>query len=375
MHCDYHAAGRCRSCTHLDIPYADQLAAKDRHCRALLGAHGGAAWLPPAASPEAGFRNKAKMVVGGSTEAPLLGILDSAGRGVDLAGCPLYPAALQAAFAPVKAFIAAARVAPYDVAHRRGELKYVLVTLAAHSGELMLRFVLRSQEPLARMRRHLPELHAALPALRVVSANLQPVHQAVLEGEQEIALSAQQSLAMRVNGLPLHLRPQGFFQTNDAVAAALYRQAREWTRELAPASLWDLYCGVGGFALHCAEGAHEAVGVEASAEAVAAAERSRDELGLGHVRFVAQDATAFALAAPRAPELAIVNPPRRGLDAELCAWLDASGVRAAIYSSCNAETLARDLARMPRLRLARARVLDMFPHTAHYEVVALLLRA
>lgn len=375
MHCAYHAAGRCRSCTHLDVPYADQLAAKGRHCRNLLAAHADTVWLPPVASPEAGFRNKAKMVVGGSVEAPLLGILDAAGDTVDLSACPLYPAALEAAFAPVKAFIGAARIAPYDVANRRGELKYVLVTLARDSGALMLRFVLRSREPLARMRKHLPGLLAALPALRVVSANLQPVHQAVLEGDEEIVLTAQQHLTMHIDGLPLHLRPRSFFQTNDAVAAALYRQAEEWVRELAPAEVWDLYCGVGGFALRCAEEARAVVGVEASAEAVASAERSRDELGLAHVRFVAGDATAFALSATHAPELAIVNPPRRGLDAELCRWLDASGVHAVIYSSCNAETLARDLARMPRLRLARARVLDMFPHTAHYEVVTLLVRA
>lgn len=357
------------------MPYADQLAAKDRHCRSLLAAHADVVWLPPVASPEAGFRNKAKMVVGGSVDAPRLGILDAAGDAVDLSACPLYPAALQAAFAPVKAFIGAARIAPYDVAQRRGELKYVLATLARDSGALMLRFVLRSREPLARMRRHLPGLLAALPALRAVSANLQPVHQAVLEGDEEIALTAQQHLTMRVDGLPLHLRPRSFFQTNDAVAAALYRQAHEWARELAPAEVWDLYCGVGGFALRCADGARAVVGVETSAEAVASAERSRDELGLAHVRFVAADATAFALGAARAPDLAVVNPPRRGLDAALCAWLDASPVRAVIYSSCNAETLARDLARMPRLRLARARVLDMFPHTAHYEAVTLLVRA
>jgi 23S rRNA (uracil747-C5)-methyltransferase len=46
-----------------------------------------------------------------------------------------------------------------------------------------------------------------------------------------------------------------------------------------------------------------------------------------------------------------------------------------IYSSCNAESLARDLAQMPGLRLRRARLLDMFPHTTHYEVITLLERA
>ena len=371
MRCDHYDANRCRSCSELPVPYPDQLAAKQVHARRLLGE---AQWLEPAASRESGFRNKAKMTVGGSTAQPLLGILDAHGHGIDLADCALYPPALQASFAPLKAFITRAAIEPYDLATRRGELKYVLVTLAEHSGELMVRFVLRSQEPLARLRKHLDSLREALPALRVASVNLQPEHKAVLEGEHEILLTAEATLAMRVNGLILHLRPQGFFQTHTAMAAELYSQAAAWVRELQPASIWDLYCGVGGFALHCADGGREVLGVESSAEAVAAAERSRDEAGLAKVRFHAEDATAFATRQTQAPELLIVNPPRRGIGAALCRWLDASTVRWLIYSSCNAESLARDLDLMPGLRLQRARVLDLFPHTRHYEVLTLLGR-
>ena len=68
------------------------------------------------------------------------------------------------------------------------------------------------------------------------------------------------------------------------------------------------------------------------------------------------------------------SAPRRGLDAELCRWLDASTARWLIYSSCNAESLARDLRRMPDLQVQRARVFDLFPHTLHYEVLTLLGR-
>lgn len=371
MRCPHHEANRCRSCTELPLPYPAQLAAKQAHARRLLGA---AQWLEPAASRESGFRNKAKMAVGGSAGQPLLGLLDAHGHGVDLADCALYPPALQASFAPLKAFIVRTGIEPYDLFARRGELKYVLVTLAEHSGELMARFVLRSQEPLARMRKHLGSLREALPALRVAAVNLQPEHKAIIEGEREILLTAEATLAMRVNALTLHLRPQGFFQTHTAMAAELYAQAAAWVRELQPAMVWDLYCGSGGFALHCADGARAVLGVEASTEAVAGAERSRDEAGLKQVRFLVADATAFATRQPRAPELVIVNPPRRGIGESLCRWLDASTVRWLIYSSCNAESLARDLALMPSLRLQRARVLDLFPHTRHYEVVTLLGR-
>lgn len=374
MKCGYFDAGRCRSCSELAVPYAEQLASKDRRARAALSFAPDVAWIAPIFGPEQGFRNKAKMVVSGSISAPVLGILDASGQGVDLSDCPLYPAALQAAFAPLARFITRARIAPYDVAERRGELKYLLITLAEHSGELMLRFVLRSQEPLARIRKFLPELQAELPQLAVISANLQPEHKAILEGEQEILLSAQDRLTMRLNGLPLHLRPQSFFQTNDHVASGLYAQARAWVNEIDPPALWDLFCGVGGFALHCADGRREVTGIEVSSEAIASAELSRAELGLETVSFRALDATDFALGESAVPPLVIVNPPRRGIGAALARFLDASPARHLIYSSCNVDSLARDLTAMPNFRLRRAGVFDLFPHTAHFEVLALLAR-
>jgi 23S rRNA (uracil747-C5)-methyltransferase len=69
-----------------------------------------------------------------------------------------------------------------------------------------------------------------------------------------------------------------------------------------------------------------------------------------------------------------VNPPRRGIGPELAEWLEASAVPHVVYSSCNAASLAHDLAGMPSLRVKRARVLDMFPQTKHFEVVTLLER-
>lgn len=375
MQCSHYDAGRCRSCTQLPQPYDQQLAAKQQQCADMLARHAGLQWLPPVASTESGFRNKAKMVVSGSWRRPVLGILDQAGQGVDLSDCRLYSAGLQSCFAALSEFITLAVISPYNVAGKRGELKYLLIT-QSDVGELMLRFVLRSEEPLQRIRRHLPELMQALPQLKVVSVNLQPEHKAILEGPTEILLTDDApELTIRVNDLPLHLRPQSFFQTNTAVAAALYRQARDWVSELEPESLWDLYCGVGGFALHCASPWRDVIGVETSAEAVASAQQSAAELGLKRVRFMTLDAGAFALGSEvQVPELVIVNPPRRGIGADLSRFLNDSSARWLIYSSCNAESLARDLAAMPALKPQRARLLDMFPHTKHFEVIVLLSR-
>jgi 23S rRNA (uracil747-C5)-methyltransferase len=369
--CTHFEAGRCRSCTWLGTPYDVQLVQKQRQVEELLAPYAAAsAWLPPAASPQLGIRNKAKMVVHGTVEQPTLGILDPTRSGVDLRDCPLHTPGLQAALPVLADFVTRARIEPYDVPSRRGELKHLLVTESS-AGELMVRFVLRSPG-------QLPRLREQLPVVVVVSVNLQPEHKAVLEGDREIILTEQQTLRMPVAGLDLHLRPQSFFQTNTVMAAELYRLGRAWVADVEPASVWDLYCGVGGFALAIATGTPvpaEVVGVEVSAEAVASAAQTARELGVTGVRFRAGDAAAYAMASDAAPDLVVVNPPRRGIGAELAGWLERSGVRHVLYSSCNARTLAADLAEMPSLRPVRARVLDMFPNTAHYEVLTLLERS
>ncbi|WP_242090022.1 23S rRNA (uracil(747)-C(5))-methyltransferase RlmC [Curtobacterium sp. DN_7.5] len=382
MQCDYFDRGVCRSCTLMGQPYADQVLDKEIRTRELLhdaveaaGGPGAVEWLPAITSPESAYRNKAKMVVGGSVQHPTVGILDHRQRGVDLRHCGICTPGIQRALPVLARFIADAGLIPYDVAARRGELKFVLVT-ESPDGELMVRFVLRSEGQLPRLREHLAALRSVLPEAVVVTANLLPEHKAVTEGDREVLLTEQATLPMRMGDVTMHLRPQSFFQTNTVVAARLYEQATAWIDEVDPASMWDLYCGVGGFALHAARPGRAVTGIETSREAVRSAGQSAREAGLTDVRFAADDATEHALRArPDAvPELVVVNPPRRGIGVTLADWLEASSVDHVVYSSCNPATLAKDLARMPSFRLDRVRVLDMFPQTGHLEAVTVLSR-
>jgi len=370
LDCRHYDAFRCRSCSLLEVPRARQLSDKEQHARSLVPSP---VWLPTVAGPEGRFRNKAKMVVGGTADAPTLGILDRDHLGVDLRDCGLHSAGLTAALGHIADWISGAGLSPYDVGTRSGELKHVLLT-ESPDGELMLRLVMRSTALEARVRSRLPGLMEVLPTLRVVTINIQPAHKAVLEGDREIVLSDASALPMRLaTGVTLRLGPKAFFQTNTLVAEALYEQARSWVDGLDVRTIWDLYCGVGGFALHLAGVDREVLGVEVSADAIDAAQAAADELG-AHARFVAADATAYALGSGAVPDLVVVNPPRRGIGPELAGWLESSGVGHVVYSSCNAESLSRDLALMPSLRPLEARVLDMFPHTTHYEVIVLLAR-
>lgn len=374
MQCALFDARRCHSCQWIEQTTGDQLCAKMADLRTLLADLPVTEWCAPVSGPEQGFRNKAKMVVSGSVEKPLLGMLRRDGIPEDLTDCPLYPASFQAVFAALKPFIARAGLTPYNVARKRGELKYLLLTESRHTGGMMLRFVLRSPARLEQLRAALPWLQAQLPQLHVISVNIQPVHMAIMEGDTEIFLTEQQALAENFNGVPLWIRPQSFFQTNPAVASALYATAREWVRGLPVRHMWDLFCGVGGFGLHCATPEMTLTGIEIAPEAIACAKQSAAELGLTDLHFQALDSTQFATAQTNAPQLVLVNPPRRGIGQALCDYLSRMAPPYIIYSSCNARTMAADLHALPGYSVERVQLFDMFPHTAHYEVLTLLVK-
>lgn len=374
MQCALYDADRCRSCQWIKQPIGDQLSAKTADLQNLLADNTIGEWCAPVSGPESAFRNKAKMVVSGSVEKPLLGMLHRDGTPEDLCDCPLYPSSFAPVFAALKPFIARAGLTPYNVTRKRGELKYLLLTESKFDGGMMLRFVLRSDAKLAQLRAALPWLQAQLPQLKVITANIQPVHMAIMEGEREIFLTDQQALAERFNDVPLWIRPQSFFQTNPVVAGRLYATARDWVRQLPVNHMWDLFCGVGGFGLHCATPQMKLTGIEIAPEAITCAKQSAQELGLQNLHFQALDSTQFATAQADVPDLVLVNPPRRGIGKPLCDFLSGMAPRFIVYSSCNAQTMAADIRELSGYHIERVQLFDMFPHTAHYEVLTLLSR-
>ena len=100
--CHHFDAHRCGSCTLMGVAREQQLSDKERHARSLVDAP---VWLPAVAGADVGFRNKAKMAVGGTVDAPTLGILDRDLAGIDLHDCGLHSAGLRAALGRIADWI------------------------------------------------------------------------------------------------------------------------------------------------------------------------------------------------------------------------------------------------------------------------------
>ncbi|MDD4855747.1 MAG: 23S rRNA (uracil(747)-C(5))-methyltransferase RlmC [Sulfuricurvum sp.] len=368
--CSFYDAHVCRSCSWIDFFYAEQLTLKGENLYGLLSKFNPKEYLKPSPSSLKGFRNKAKMVASTSRDGVVLGLSEE----VCLVQCPLYDVSMQHVLENTQTWLRNLGIKAYDVKAKKGELKYVLLTRSKVNNSMMLRFVLRSHGVISRLQNGLKELMIRCPELKVVTVNIQPIHMAILEGEEEIFLTEQIRLEERLNGIPLFIRPKSFFQTNTDVAGKLYKTAAEWVGASNPKVIWDLFCGVGGFALHCAAADREIIGIEIESEAIACARDSAKLIGFETLRFEAMDTASFTVASGKNVDVVIVNPPRRGLGEQLCKWLERCAPAQIVYSSCNATSLARDLDYLPQYSVKRVQLFDMFPHTEHYETLVELVR-
>jgi 23S rRNA (uracil1939-C5)-methyltransferase len=176
--------------------------------------------------------------------------------------------------------------------------------------------------------------------------------------------------------------PTEFTQVNPYINRVLVRRAMGLLDPQPGERIADFFCGLGNFTLPIARKGATVLGMEGSAALVSRARESAERNGLGHaVEFRQADLfekTPESLAALGHFDKWLVDPPRDGA-VELIKALpdDDGGPSRIVYVSCNPATLARDagmLVQVKGYRMAAAGVVNMFPHTAHVESIALFVR-
>ncbi len=183
----------------------------------------------------------------------------------------------------------------------------------------------------------------------------------------------------QVDGLSLDFSPRDFIQVNDAVNQQMVAQALEWL-EIGPNDrILDLFCGMGNFTLPLARRAKAVVGIEGVASLVANGQYNAHKNLLTNVSFFhenLEDDVARQPWAAQGFDKVMLDPARAGAAGVMSHIVKLAPERV-VYVSCNPTTLARDSNVLlgAGYRLARVRMLDMFPHTGHLESMALFINA
>jgi 23S rRNA (uracil1939-C5)-methyltransferase len=198
-----------------------------------------------------------------------------------------------------------------------------------------------------------------------------------LAGAKPLTLG--RALEYAVAGVNFEYLPGDFVQVNAGVNQALVPQAVALLEPSPGERVLDLFCGLGNFTLPIARSGAQVLGLEGEAGLVTRAEANARANALPNARFAVADLFSpggIELAAQGSPDRVLLDPPRSGAEQVLAA-LDLSATRRVVYVSCNPVTLARDagiLLGRGGFRLRAAGIVDMFPHTAHVESIAVFDR-
>jgi 23S rRNA (uracil1939-C5)-methyltransferase len=181
-----------------------------------------------------------------------------------------------------------------------------------------------------------------------------------------------------VKGQNLAAPYRGFFQANRFLVSRLVDDVVETSALSGRETVLDAYCGSGLFSLFLAPKARRVYGIEMDGEAIHCARRNHRQAGLTNAAFIRGDAGEILLKdfveTQRHVDVLILDPPRTGCDPALLSGLVKLKPARIVYISCNPATQARDIRHLldHGFTLISLKPYDMFPQTAHIEVVALL---
>ncbi|OGT22362.1 MAG: 23S rRNA (uracil(1939)-C(5))-methyltransferase [Gammaproteobacteria bacterium RBG_16_57_12] len=179
--------------------------------------------------------------------------------------------------------------------------------------------------------------------------------------------------------LHLEFRPTDFTQVNMDINRRMIPRALQLLEPQPEDVVLDLFCGLGNFSLPLARQVSKVIGVEGEAGLVQRAQDNATRNAITnaefHVANLAGDVSVYPWLRQHYDKI-LLDPPRTGA-LEVLPQLARFAPERMVYVSCNPATLARDageLAHKYGYRLASAGVMDMFPHTAHVESIALFIR-
>ena len=334
------------------------------------------------------YRNKAQVPIGmaladmaDGAAGSLIGGFYARGshRIIDMDACVIQHERNDEAVRLVKALGTRLGIRAYDETTGRGLLRHVVVRTGFATGETMVCLVTNGTR-IPRVDELVEGIRRALPDVRSIVQNVNTRNTNVIFGDETRVLWGSDVIYDELDGIRFAISARSFYQVNPAQTVALYRKAVEYAGLTGRETVIDAYCGIGTISLFLARRAGKVYGVESVPEAVEDARRNAALNGIANASFevgLAEEVIPRWREAGIAADVIVVDPPRKGCDAQLLDTIVRMRPKRVVYVSCNPATLARDLAVLEAggFRTVEVQPVDMFPHTGHVECCALIERS
>ena len=371
----------CGGCDFWHMDYKEETRLKAERVRSCLNRMGGENLeeIPILSAPTCReYRNKAQYPVASKKGKAYAGFFKAGTHQVvENHRCLILPQETDRVKDIVVDYVNQIRVSVYDEVTHTGLLRHIYVRRGAVSGQILVCLSING--------RSIPQPQRLIDGLKkvpgfttlVLTVNTKKGN-AVL-GDEFITLYGPGYIEDTLCGLNFRLSPRSFYQVNHHQAQRLYEAAINQAEITEKDTVLDLYCGVGTITLCLAKAAGKVIGVEVIPQAVEDAKDNARRNNIENAEFFCGDAGQAALALERQgvrADVVVVDPPRKGLNADTIEALARLSPRRIVYVSCDPATLARDVALLKGrgYRLKNAQAADLFPRCSHVESIVCLYK-
>lgn len=367
---------RCGGCTYRHMSYEEELRLKKQRVQDNLARIGGSAVVVEeilGAADTLRYRNKAQYPV--SKDGRVGFYRARTHEVIECEQCLLVKSEADAAAEALREYMRRCRVAGYDEKTGRGLVRHLYVRSNA-TGESLI-CVLVNGDRLPKEDRLVTLLRDACPECAGIVLGTNTKKGNVILGDRYRTLWGSDRLEDTLCGKTFRLSVPSFYQVNRAQAERLYAKTIEFADLTGQETVLDLYCGAGTITLALSDHAKKVLGAEIVPEAIDDARENAARNGVKNAEFFCGDVSDVAKKLAREnlrPNVITVDPPRKGLAADVVESIAEMQPQRVVYVSCDSATMARDVKRFAELgyTATRAAAVDMFPRADHIETVCLL---
>ena len=367
---------RCGGCTYRHIRYEEELRLKKQRVQDNLSRIGGSDVTVEeilGARDTLRYRNKAQYPV--SKDGAVGFYRARTHEVIECEHCLLVKPEADAAAEALREYMQSCRVAGYDEKTGRGLVRHLYIRSNAAGESLVC--VLVNGDKLPKEDRLVALLRDACPKCTGIVLGTNTKKGNVILGDRYRTLWGSDRLEDTLCGKTFRLSVPSFYQVNRVQAERLYAKAIEFAGLTGQETVLDLYCGAGTITLALSDHAKKVLGAEIVPEAIDDARENAARNGVKNAEFFCGDASDVAKKLARenlSPDVITVDPPRKGLAADVVESIAEMQPGRVVYVSCDSATMARDVKRLADLGYTaqRACAVDMFPRADHVETVVLL---